>query len=256
MLGDFDLLVLPSYNEGQPIVVLEAMTAGIPVVGTDVGGMAQLITDSLVAHGGETFGPCGVLVTPGDASGHGRRTVPGDVRPGGLRRVRPPGPGPGDQLLPAGRGHRLLQPPLPGAGRHHGARRRSTRWWPTWSPSNTSTATPVRLAASGPLDPVLANLVAIERLFAEAVVAPSRARTPVDELWIPVGELWIPIHDPGTPGEATWVPVDELWIPVGELWIPILLTGDAIGPKATGRHSAPPPRADARQCAHHGSDLP
>ena len=68
VLGDFDLLVLPSYNEGQPIVVLEAMTAGIPVVGTDVGGMAQLITDSLVAHGGETYGPCGVLVAPGDAS--------------------------------------------------------------------------------------------------------------------------------------------------------------------------------------------
>ena len=40
-LGEFDLFVLSSYNEGQPIVVLEAMTAGIPMVGTDVGGMAQ-----------------------------------------------------------------------------------------------------------------------------------------------------------------------------------------------------------------------
>ncbi len=66
VLGDFDLLVLPSYNEGQPIVVLEAMTAGIPVVGTDVGGMAQLITDPLVTPDGETWGPCGRLVTPGD----------------------------------------------------------------------------------------------------------------------------------------------------------------------------------------------
>jgi polysaccharide biosynthesis protein PelF len=65
-LGDFDLLVLPSYNEGQPIVVLEAMTAGIPVVGTDVGGMAQLITDPLVTSDGDTWGPCGRLTAPGD----------------------------------------------------------------------------------------------------------------------------------------------------------------------------------------------
>jgi glycosyltransferase involved in cell wall biosynthesis len=67
VLGDFDLLVLPSYNEGQPVVVLEAMTAGIPVVATDVGGMAQLITDPLVARGGEVWGPCGRLIPPGDA---------------------------------------------------------------------------------------------------------------------------------------------------------------------------------------------
>jgi glycosyltransferase involved in cell wall biosynthesis len=66
LLGEFDLLVLPSYNEGQPIVVLEAMTAGIPVVGTDVGGMAQLITDPLVTPSGEVWGPCGRLVEPGD----------------------------------------------------------------------------------------------------------------------------------------------------------------------------------------------
>jgi glycosyltransferase involved in cell wall biosynthesis len=65
-LGEFDLLVLPSYNEGQPVVVLEAMTAGIPVVGTDVGGMAQLITDPLVAPSGEVWGPCGRLIQPGD----------------------------------------------------------------------------------------------------------------------------------------------------------------------------------------------
>jgi glycosyltransferase involved in cell wall biosynthesis len=66
-LGEFDLLVLPSYNEGQPVVVLEAMTAGIPVVGTDVGGMAQLITDPLVSPSGEVWGPCGRLIAPGDA---------------------------------------------------------------------------------------------------------------------------------------------------------------------------------------------
>ncbi len=65
MLGDFDLLVLSSYNEGQPIVVLEAMTAGIPTVGTEVGGMAQLITDPLTTENGHTWPACGLLVDPG-----------------------------------------------------------------------------------------------------------------------------------------------------------------------------------------------
>ena len=64
LLGEFDVLVLPSYNEGQPIVVLEAMTAGIPTVGTDVGGMEQLIQDPLTTPGGRTWGPCGMLVQP------------------------------------------------------------------------------------------------------------------------------------------------------------------------------------------------
>ena len=63
-LGKYDILALPSYNEGQPIVVLEAMTAGIPTVGTEVGGMAQLIGDPLTSAAGHTWGPSGVLVDP------------------------------------------------------------------------------------------------------------------------------------------------------------------------------------------------
>lgn len=66
MLGDFDLLVLPSYNEGQPIVVLEAMTAGLATVGTSVGGMSQLVGDPLTTPDGVTWGSCGVLVDPDD----------------------------------------------------------------------------------------------------------------------------------------------------------------------------------------------
>lgn len=66
MLDQFDLLVLPSYNEGQPIVVLEAMAAGIPTVGTDVGGMRQLIGDELHTSDGRTIGSCGELVVAGD----------------------------------------------------------------------------------------------------------------------------------------------------------------------------------------------
>lgn len=66
MLDQFDLLVLPSYNEGQPIVILEAMAAGIPTVGSDVGGVAQQIADDLITTDGRTIGPCGETVTPGD----------------------------------------------------------------------------------------------------------------------------------------------------------------------------------------------
>lgn len=47
VLPDYDLLVLPSFNEGQPLVVLEAMTIGLPVVGSRVGGMGQLVEDPL-----------------------------------------------------------------------------------------------------------------------------------------------------------------------------------------------------------------
>lgn len=65
-LHEYDLLVLPSYNEGQPIVVLEAMAAGIPTVGTDVGGMKQLIHDDLTTADGRVYQACGELVIAGD----------------------------------------------------------------------------------------------------------------------------------------------------------------------------------------------
>lgn len=67
MLHEYDLLVLSSYNEGQPIVVLEAMAAGIPTVGTNVGGMQQLIWDDLTGADGQVFGPCGELTQAGDS---------------------------------------------------------------------------------------------------------------------------------------------------------------------------------------------
>jgi glycosyltransferase involved in cell wall biosynthesis len=71
--GHYDLLVLPSHNEGQPIVVLEAMTMGLPTVGTYVGGMKQLVEDELevVTEDGRTLtlGSCGGLVRSHDVVG-------------------------------------------------------------------------------------------------------------------------------------------------------------------------------------------
>jgi glycosyltransferase involved in cell wall biosynthesis len=69
VIGDFDLLVLPSFNEGQPMVVLEAMTAAVPTVGTEVGGMRQLIGDRLVHSTGRSWDSCGLLVDPSDIVG-------------------------------------------------------------------------------------------------------------------------------------------------------------------------------------------
>ena len=50
-----DLVALPSYNEGCPNVVIEALSAGRPVVATTVGGIPELMDET-----------CGRLVPPMD----------------------------------------------------------------------------------------------------------------------------------------------------------------------------------------------
>lgn len=42
-----DIYILPSYNEGLPIAILEAMACGMPVITTPVGGIPELVRDGM-----------------------------------------------------------------------------------------------------------------------------------------------------------------------------------------------------------------
>ena len=63
LLNLADVYILPSYNEGLPISVLEAMSYSIPVISTPVGGIPEIVGDN----------ENGLLVQPGD------KTVLGDA---------------------------------------------------------------------------------------------------------------------------------------------------------------------------------
>lgn len=56
-LAEADIFVLPSYLEGQPIAIIEAMASGLPVVGTAVGAVPDLVRNGIE----------GRIVEPGDS---------------------------------------------------------------------------------------------------------------------------------------------------------------------------------------------
>jgi len=78
-LAAMDLFVMPSVlREGLPMVILEAMAAGVPIVGSRVEGIPEVIRD----------GQDGLLVRPGDADDLSQaiaRVVCGDVDSQALR---------------------------------------------------------------------------------------------------------------------------------------------------------------------------
>ncbi|WGV27781.1 glycosyltransferase family 4 protein [Halotia branconii] len=56
LLASADVFILPSYNEGLPMAILEAMAWSLPVISTPVGGIPELVVSK----------KNGFLVTPGD----------------------------------------------------------------------------------------------------------------------------------------------------------------------------------------------
>jgi glycosyltransferase involved in cell wall biosynthesis len=56
LLSESDVYILPSYNEGLPISILEAMSFRLPVISTTVGGIPEIVVDA----------QNGFLITPGD----------------------------------------------------------------------------------------------------------------------------------------------------------------------------------------------
>ena len=59
LLNEASIYLLPSYNEGMPISVLEAMAYGLPVISTNIGGIPELIDND----------ENGFLIEPGDING-------------------------------------------------------------------------------------------------------------------------------------------------------------------------------------------
>lgn len=56
LLNDTDIFILPSYHEGLPVSILEAMSFSKPVISTKVGGIPEIVKNHVN----------GILINPGD----------------------------------------------------------------------------------------------------------------------------------------------------------------------------------------------
>jgi glycosyltransferase involved in cell wall biosynthesis len=65
---DLDLVALTSRNEGTPLTLIEAMSAGCPVVATDVGGVVDLLGAKRDTVGALTIWDHGITTPSGDAA--------------------------------------------------------------------------------------------------------------------------------------------------------------------------------------------
>ncbi|WP_025907748.1 glycosyltransferase family 4 protein [Priestia flexa] len=59
LLRDSDIFFLPSYNEGMPMAILDAMGYGLPIISTDVGGISKIVKENIN----------GKIHKPGDVNG-------------------------------------------------------------------------------------------------------------------------------------------------------------------------------------------
>jgi len=58
LMAGADLFVLPSHQEGMPVALMEAMSLGLPVVASRIGGVPDIVDSGIE----------GILVPPGDAA--------------------------------------------------------------------------------------------------------------------------------------------------------------------------------------------
>jgi glycosyltransferase involved in cell wall biosynthesis len=77
LLAGLDVLAVPSRSDGSPLVVSEALAAGVPVVASGVGGLPDLVED----------GGTGLLVRPGEAEDLARALVSLLLDPEAARRM-------------------------------------------------------------------------------------------------------------------------------------------------------------------------
>ena len=93
LVGGLDVLAVPSRADGSPLVVCEAMAAGVPVVASRVGGLPDLVED----------GGSGLLVRPNEPEDVARALVSLLLDPESARRLGARG-----RSLAASRSHERL----------------------------------------------------------------------------------------------------------------------------------------------------